>query len=75
MAHNAKDGVKLAGLDCAVDCHVTVLVGSRVTHRLVGASVPQEGQDRDVKKTVVETVLVLTAPCRAGVPTGPAVMG
>lgn len=46
-----------------------------MTHRLDAASVPQEGQDRDVKETVVETVLALTAPCRASVPTGLAVMG
>lgn len=55
--------------------HVTVLVRHHVTHHLGSASVPQEGQDRDVKKTVVETALAPTALCRASVPTAPTVMG
>ena len=33
--------------------HVTVLVRPHVTHRPDGASAPQEGQDRDVKKVKV----------------------
>lgn len=75
MAHSAKDGVKLARLDSAVLSHVTVLVRLHVTHQPDGASVPQEGQDRDVKKTAAGIVSALTALCCASVPTGPAVMG
>lgn len=33
--------------------HVTVLARPHVTHRPDGASAPQEGQDRDVKKVEV----------------------
>lgn len=43
-------GVRLAGLDWAVDSHVTVLVRPHVTHRVDGVSVPQEEQDRGVKE-------------------------
>lgn len=43
-------GVSLAGLDWAVESHVTVLARPHVTHLPGGASVPQEGRDRDVKK-------------------------
>lgn len=36
-----------------MDSHVTVLVRPHVTHRPDGASVLQEGQDRDAKKVDV----------------------
>lgn len=42
--------MKLAGLDLAVDKHVTVRVTPTVIHPLDAASVPQEGWGRDVKK-------------------------
>lgn len=50
-------GVKLAGLDWAVDNHATVLVRPHVTRRQDAASVPQDGQDRGVKK--VDNTLLL----------------
>ncbi|KAF7656494.1 hypothetical protein LDENG_00040190 [Lucifuga dentata] len=73
MDHSAKDDVKLASLDWTVESHVTVLLKLHVILQQDGASASQEGQERDVKKTVVGTVLALTAPCRASVPTGPTV--
>lgn len=44
--------VKLADLDQAVQSHVIALARLHATHLLEGASVPQDGGDRDVRKVM-----------------------